>query len=445
MTTALNVWMNGELVGTWTVERSTHAFVYAESWLASPKVRSLSLSLPITTSREIRGNAVAHYFDNLLPDNDRIRERLSRRFKTHGSDAFALLEAIGRDCVGAVQLLPPDAEPIGWNRIDSEPLSAKQIERILQAVPTDAVPGAQRQDDDQFRISIAGAQEKTAFTRHKGRWCRPHGATPTTHIFKLPIGAGGLVGGSRRVDLSDSVQNEWVCAQIVAQLGLPVATTTMARFGAQDVLVVERFDRAWMDGDTWIARLPQEDFCQALGVPPRRKYEADGGPGMSKCLQLLAGSADPQQGTLAFQLTQLAFWLMAATDGHAKNYSIFMQPADSYVMTPLYDILSMWPYFGAGPNSFDRRQAGLAMAMRAKNAHHKLDTIQPRHWHQLAMKHGGPAVWDAMQALIERVDPALAAVESKLPASFSARTWEAISKGMRVEAKRFVKGAAQVE
>ena len=441
MTTALNAWMNGELVGTWSVNRGTHTFVYAGSWIDSPKVRSLSLSLPITASREVRGDAVAHYFDNLLPDNERIRERLGRRFRTRSTDAFALLEAIGRDCVGAVQLLPQDAEPIGWNGVDCEPLSDKQIAAVLRAVPADTGPGAPQPDDDLFRISIAGAQEKTAFTRHKGRWCRPHGATPTTHIFKLPL---GLVGGSRRVDLSDSVQNEWVCAQIVAQLGLPVAPTAMARFGDEEVLVVERFDRAWMDGKTWIARLPQEDLCQALGVPPRRKYEADGGPGMAKCLQLLAGSADAQQDTLAFQLTQLAFWLMAATDGHAKNYSIFLQPGDSYVMTPLYDVLSMWPYFGSGPNRLNRRQAGLAMALRSKNAHYKLETIQPRHWQELALKHGGPAVWEAMQALVERVEPALAAVEDTLPAGFPGRTWEAISKGMRAEADRFIASTARL-
>lgn len=440
MTTALNAWMNGELVGTWTVERNTHAFTYAASWIASPKVRSLSLSLPITASREVRGDVVANYFDNLLPDNDRIRERLSRRFRTRGIDAFPLLEAIGRDCVGAVQLLPQDTEPVGWNRIDGEPLSERQIEQILRGVPADAGPGAPPLDDDLFRISIAGAQEKTAFMRHKGRWCRPHGATPTTHIFKLPLGP---VGGSRRVDLSDSVQNEWVCAQVIAQLGLPVAPTTMARFGEEEVLIVERFDRAPMDGGRWIARLPQEDLCQALGVSPRRKYEADGGPGMAQCLQLLAGSADPQQDMLAFQLTQLAFWLMAATDGHAKNCSIFLQRGDSYVMTPLYDVLSMWPYFGDGPNRFNRRHAGLAMALRGRSAHYRLDTIQPRHWHRLAMKHGGPAVWEAMQAMVEGLGPALAAVEGRLPANFPGRTWEAIAKGMRIEAKRFVAGAAR--
>jgi serine/threonine-protein kinase HipA len=440
---ALHAWMNGELVGTWSVDRTTHSFVYDASWLKSPKVRSLSMSLPITKSREVRGEAVTNYFDNLLPDNDRIRHRLSRRFKTKGVDAFSLLEAIGRDCVGAVQLLPENTTPQGWNRVDCEALSEGKIVDILRAVPAEGVAGSGGgwDDADLFRISIAGAQEKTAFVKFKGRWCRPHGATPTTHIFKLPL---GLVGGSRRVDLSDSVQNEWLCAQIVSELGLPVAPTTMATFGDQTILVVERFDRAWMDGGGWIARLPQEDFCQALGVPPKLKYENDGGPGMAKCLQLLGGSADPKQDSLAFQLAQLAFWLMAATDGHAKNYSIFLHAGDSYVMTPLYDILSMWPYFGKGPNQFNRRRAGLAMALRSKNVHYAFDTIHARHWHQLAMKNGGPVVWDAMLGLVEKVEPTLAAVEKRLPKNFPGRSWEAISKGMKGEAHRFLSGLASL-
>ena len=441
MSAALNTWMNGEFVGTWSVNRTTHSSLYDPTWLKSPKVRSLSLSLPITASREVRGEAVANYFDNLLPDNDKIRQRLSWRFKTKNADAFSLLEAIGRDCVGAVQLLPEGASPDGWNRVDCDALSERQVVDILNAVSSDGEPGSGGHwgDGDLFRISIAGAQEKTAFVKVNGRWCRPRGATPTTHIFKLPL---GLVGGSRRVDLSDSVHNEWVCAQIISELGLPVAPTTMATFGEQTVLVVERFDREWRDGRRWIARLPQEDFCQALGVAPKLKYENDGGPGMAKCLQLLSGSADPQQDRLAFQLAQLAFWLMASTDGHAKNYSIFLQPGDSYVMTPLYDILSMWPYFGTGQNQFNRRRAGLAMAMRSKNAHHAIDTIQTRHWHQLAMKNGGPAVWQAMLGLVEQVKPALAAVEKRLPKNFHARSWQAISKGMKGEADRFRSGLA---
>lgn len=440
MSTALNAWMNGEFVGTWVVDRATHAFIYDKSWTKSPKVRSLSLSLPITASREVRGAAVESFFENLLPDSKKIRERMGKRFKTRKVDAFTLLQATGRDCIGAVQLLPEQATPEGWDRVECEPLSEGQIVDHLRAVPSEDGTRAW-EDDDLFRISLAGAQEKTAFARVNGRWCRPHGATPTTHIFKLPL---GLVGGSRRVDLNDSVQNEWLCAQIVSGLGLPVASTEMATFGGQTVLVVERFDRQWMDGGRWIARLPQEDFCQALGVPPSAKYEADGGPGMAKCLQLLSGSEDAEEDTTAFQLTQLAFWLLAATDGHAKNYSIFLRTGDSYVMTPLYDILSMWPYFGEGVNQFRRKKAGLAMALRSKNAHYAFDGIQTRHWHQLAGKNGGPRVFEAMLGLVDRVEPALAAVEARLPVGFPAKTWEAISAGMRLQVGRFHSGLEQL-
>jgi serine/threonine-protein kinase HipA len=101
----------------------------------------------------------------------------------------------------------------------------------------------------------------------------------------------------------------------------------------------------------------------------------------------------------------------------------------------------MWPYFGKGPSQFNRRQAGLAMAMRSKNVHYRFDTIHTRHWHQLAMKNGGPAVWDAMVGLVEQVGPALAAVGTRLPKGFHGRSWDAISKGMMAEAERFLAGA----
>jgi serine/threonine-protein kinase HipA len=174
VTQALNAWMNGELVGTWTVDRNSHAFRYEKSWLESAHQRSLSLSLPISSSLEIKGESVKNYFDNLLPDNDRIRARLGRRFKVRSNDAFDLLEAIGRDCVGAVQLLPCDASPESWNRIDCESLSEKEIARLLQAVPSDNT--SELHDDELFRISIAGAQEKAALTQWKGKWCHPNGA-----------------------------------------------------------------------------------------------------------------------------------------------------------------------------------------------------------------------------------------------------------------------------
>jgi hypothetical protein len=155
----------------------------------------------------------------------------------------------------------------------------------------------------------------------------------------------------------------------------------------------------------------------------------------------LAGSSDPSDRTL-FILTQFAFGLLAATDGHAKNFSIFLDRGDTYGMTPLYDILSMWPYVGDEPDKLSWRRAGLAMAVRSKNAHYHLYEIQLRHWHQLAMKNGGPELWNMMVDLAASVEDVLNSVESLLPHDFPQQTWEAISTGMRHESTRFLSGTS---
>lgn len=434
------VWMNGERVGTWQRTRTWgHRFVYEESWRVSARVRPLSLSLPITPDRTVAGTVVANFFDNLLPDDERIRRRVSARFRVGSTDVFELLQAIGRDCVGAVQLLPPEQPPTGFDRVEYEAMDDQAVARHLRGVAAEPGLGAD-QDPDDLRISIAGAQEKTALLRVDGQWCRPLGATPTTHILKLPL---GLVGG-RRLDLTHSVYNEWLCAQLLRELGLPVATTEIATFGDETVLSVERFDRQWVEGTgtspRWIARIPQEDFCQVLGRASHEKYEAQGGPGMAQCMQVLRSSQTAPADIRHFLCAQLAFWLLAATDGHAKNFSIFLLPGGGYRMTPLYDVLSVWPVIGHGPNGVAWQEAKLAMAVRSKNAHYELARIQTRHWQGLAQRSGAEGVWDAMQALVARVEPAIAAVQSQLPGGFPERTAGAIFNGLRRQQGRWQAG-----
>lgn len=422
------VWMNGEPVGRWQRTRSGgHRFVYEAAWLASPRARPLSLSLPITPDRTVAGPAVAHFFDNLLPDDERIRRRVSARFQVGSTEVFALLQAIGRDCVGAVQLLPPGQPPTGFDRVACAPMDEAAVARHLRGVAAEPGPGGHLPADD-LRISIAGAQEKTALLQVDGQWCRPQGATPTTHILKLPL---GLVGG-RRLDLTHSVHNEWLCAQLLGALGLPVARTEIAHFGHETVLVVERFDRQWVDGpQPWIARIPQEDFCQALGVAPQDKYEAQGGPGLERCLQLLRGSVDAANDIRHFLCAQLAFWLLAATDGHAKNFSLFLLPGGRYRMTPLYDVISLWPVIGPGDNQVRWQEAKLAMALRSKNVHYELARIQTRHWQALAQRSGAEGCWEAMQALVTRAGSAIDAVQARLPVGFPQRTARAVFDGLR--------------
>jgi serine/threonine-protein kinase HipA len=446
---ALAVWMNGQRVGTWSTGKSkVSAFNYDAAWTNSEFFRALSLSIPLTNDLEVRGPSVTYYFDNLLPDNADIRKRIGTRFKVR-TDAFELLTAIGRDCVGAVQLLPTDAVPVGWDRINVAALSEAQVATHLRSVVAPPSSFAGDEDPDEFRIAIAGAQEKSAFLRMGGKWFRPEGPTPTTHIMKLPMGiiAGGL-------DFKLSVENEWLCAQFLDAIGLNVANTSIQHFEDLTVLVVERFDRRWLGvkpeavkkrgfspaKGMYLARLPQEDFCQALGLPPDKKYENHGGPSSTEGLQLLSGSERPATDRSHFVLTQLMFWLLAAPDGHAKNFSIQHSVGGRYHLTPLYDVLSAWPLIGKGPKLRQYEKVSLAMAVRGKNAHYRLNSMQARHWFELAHSVGVQGLWERMIDCVERAPHAIASLEKKLPKEFPESVYAAISKGIGRHSKEFLAG-----
>jgi serine/threonine-protein kinase HipA len=430
----LAVWMNGLRVGVWFWTRTgTPGFRYDDAWVASPQARPLSLSLPIPAGGgDVTGPKVENFFDNLLPESNRVRERIRRRFNVASNSAADMLAAIGRDCVGAVQILRDGDEPAAYDRIESRALTESEVARLIADVPADGP-----QDDPllaDFRISIAGVQEKTALLRIGDSWHLPHGSTPTTHILKLPLG----LLWSMRADMSTSVENEWLCLAILRELGLPVAHADIAQFGAHKVLVVERFDRRWMDDGKWIARLPQEDLCQATGTPAEKKYENEGGPGIRACLGVLSAGSNAQQDQLTFALAQLAFWLLAATDGHAKNFSIFHERGGGYRMTPLYDVLSIWPIIGDGANQISFRRAKLAMALRSKNAHYALNEIRVRHWQALAAQTGVPDAFDRMVAMVLMAPEAMDRVGAELPAGFPKQIFSAIRRGVVAQAERFV-------
>lgn len=452
MSTALGVWMNGRRVGEWRhVRGSRDEFRYDPDWLDDPQSRALSLSLPMTASATITSPVVRYYFDNLLPDDPRIRERLQRRFATRSTDTFDLLEALGRDCVGAVQLLPIGETPTGWDRITADRLTSRDVETILAAVPTATHPVlGGMEDEEDFRISIAGGQEKTALLRIGSTWHRPRAATPTSHILKLPL---GTVGGLK-LDLSHSVDNEWLCATLLAELGLVVAPSEIGRFGEQRVLVVERFDRRWQrvghsnpkssrftpPPNAWLARLPQEDFCQAAGVSREQKYESSGGPGIAQILRTLSRAENPIADRRRFALTQLAFWMLAAIDGHAKNFSIFHHRGGTYGLTPLYDVLSAWPVIGHGANKLALNKVKLAMALRGSGRpHYKLAEIHPRYFEALANSLGDPEAWPAMQQLAAFVPDAIERAQAKLPADFAPSVWSNVTAGLVRQATAFLK------
>lgn len=426
---AQEVWANGEHVATWQrPSRRPMELVYTDAWLHSPRARPLSLSLPLGVGGSVlSGERVENFFRNLLPDSEAIRRRMASKFRVVTPDAFDLLEAVGRDCVGALQLLPPGVEPVSFNQVQAQPLSEREVAEHLRRTVTSASLGSQ-QELDEFRISLAGAQEKSALLWFDGCWCLPHGATPTTHIMKLPL---GTVGQAVKVDMSTSVQNEWLCARILSAFGLDVAQSTIATFEDQKVLVVERFDRRWAPDGSWIVRLPQEDFCQANGLPPTMKYEVDGGPGFGAIAGQLMQSTEAQRDRNDFLISQVLFWMLAAIDGHAKNFSIRLLPQGRYQLTPFYDVLSAWPVVGKGRNKWPKQKLTMAMAVEGTNRHYHWGQIQRRHFNFMARKHGYNLGAEAqIQHLIEAAPRVVQEVCKQLPADFPQSLADAIFTGL---------------
>lgn len=432
---SLNLWINGQLAGSWHAHKNRpQEFRYEDAWIHSPHGRMISLSMPFQPGNlSYKGDVVANFFDNLLPDSDLIRQRIQKNYGIKGSSTFDLLAEIGRDCVGAIQLLPEDKKPDGWNRIEARPLTDLKVETHLTAAVSTKLPG---EEQDEFRISMAGAQEKTALLWHRGQWHVPVGATPTTHIMKLALGRVG----NMQADMSTSIENEWLCSKIMQAYGIETAHCDMAQFGDTKTLIVQRFDRKLSaKGDYWL-RLPQEDMCQALGEPASRKYESDHGIGMGQILELLRGSSLAEQDRRAFYKIQIIFWMLAATDGHAKNFSIFHEASGMYRMTPLYDVLSAWPIIGERANHLSWHDAKLAMAFRAKNTHYKLKDIYPRHFKSAADKLGLAGEVDSIiEEILAATSTVISDVGSMLPALFPPRVSDTVFAGLEKSAKKIQK------
>lgn len=430
----LHLWMNGIPVGTWETGRQGDQLRYFDDWLHHEQSRPLSLSLPFLPGNvPHRGEAVRHYFDNLLPDNDAIRRRLAQRYQAGSTEAFPLLEKLGRDCVGAIQLLPENESPNDIFEIKGDTLSPAAIAQRLRNIPASQILGQQDEQAD-LRLSIAGAQEKTALLLRDGQWLLPRGSTPTTHIFKLPL---GLVG-NMQADMRSSIENEWLCAKILAAYGIPIANCEMAVFEDQKALIVERFDRQPASDGSWIIRLPQEDLCQATGTSPLRKYQTDGGPGIAAIMEILLGSEQAEQDRINFFKTQILFWLLAATDGHAKNFSLTLRPGGRYRATPIYDVLSAHPVIGPGKNQIAPQKAKLAMAVRGSSNHYLIDKIQRRHWLAQGQQVGiGAAMAERLiDEVLTATEPAIEAASQGLPSDFPMEVAEAIFAGMRRQAAK---------
>jgi serine/threonine-protein kinase HipA len=431
----LNVFLNGRLVGVLRRE-STGAidFTYGRDWLDWRSTFPVSLSLPLREDRYI-GAPVINVFDNLLPDSDPIRKRIAERVGADGTDAFSLLTALGHDCVGALQFLPDGVDPGRPGDVDGKPLGDDDIAAIINNLAT--APLGVGEDED-FRISIAGAQEKTALLRRDGRWFKPLGTTATTHILKPQIGQ--LPNG---IDLSNSVENEYLCLKLLTGFNVPTANVEITDFGERRTLIVERFDRRWAK-DGRLLRLPQEDCCQALSVPPTRKYQSEGGPGVRDIVNLLKGSDTPEVDIATFMRASIIFWLLGATDGHAKNFSIFLTPGGRFRMTPLYDVLTAQPSLDA--HQIPRKKFKLAMSV-GKSRHYAVHDILPRHFLQTADLAGVgiPVMRSIFEDLAANAERQASIVVESLPPGFPDQLVTSVMAAITHRTRLLVNSAGRVD
>lgn len=417
----LHVYLNGRLVGRLQRESSGAIdFQYDQSWLAWENAIPVSISLPLREDRYI-GDPVISVFENLLPDSDALRNRVAERSKAEGTDAYSLLAAIGRDCIGALQFLPEGTEPGPAGAVDGRFLREEEIAAILGDLARNPLGLS---EDQEFRISLAGAQEKTALLHWKNKWYVPHGTTATSHILKPQIGQ--LPNG---VDLSNSVENEYLCLKLVSVLGIDAANAEIADFAGKRVLVVERFDRLWTS-DKRLLRIPQEDCCQALSVPPSRKYESEGGPGIRAIAELLKGSDTPEADQVGFFKAQIVFWALGATDGHAKNFSIRLAAGGRFVLAPLYDVVSTQPSADAKQIRLNRMNMAMAVG---DNRHYTVNEIVPRHFVQTAAQCGIPVrtVKEVFEELREKGPAEIDKVISSLPRNFPSKVADSIGKAAK--------------
>jgi serine/threonine-protein kinase HipA len=422
---ALDVWFNDQRVGRWSVHaRTGHSFHYDDAWLRSPLARPLSWRLPLAGGpRRHGGAAVSQFFEQLLPATPAQRLKLQLRTGTVDASAFELLRVLGRDCVGAVSLLPPDQSPGDMRQVEAEALDAKALGALLNDClsPPDAPPRAAEWP----RSVLPGRRPKLALLWHGGRWCLPRGATPTTHVLKLGLGALPVA----EAPAGTSLDNEWLCARLLAAYGFEVAPVRLETVAGHRVLISERFDRRWIDR-CWWARLPAYSFQQAAA--PARRADVAAPMTLARMLELLRAAERPAQDRERLFMAIVLGWMLGATDRTATQFSVLVKAGGSVSLAPLQGFLSAWPILGRTPKADSIGRLHLALPPVESIGPTRHDAMTRQQWldaaRRLSLGEGIAAVLDGLAAWTPQ---AIERVTGELPKGFPASVAESVFAGLR--------------
>ena len=333
MTRTLYIWWDGRLVGQLTQDKHGElGFAYAPEWLNNEEAQPLSASLQKRaapfTRRECRP-----FFGGLLPEESQ-RDAAAQALGVSRGNDFALLDRLGGDVAGALQLLPPGETPT-VPALDQRPtpLDDAGLIRVLDALPVRPLLAGEAG----LRLSLAGAQSKVPVVLVDGAVALPLPGQPTTHILKPPIAR-----------FTATTENEAFVMRLAAAIGLDVAPVEPRVVNDRTFLLIQRYDRAIGD-DGNVRRIHQEDFCQALGVPPETKYASEGGPTFKDCFELLRRVAARPAVDVLKLLDAVIFNVIAGNaDAHGKNFSILYSD-EGPRLAPLYDLLATVAYPDLSP------------------------------------------------------------------------------------------------
>jgi serine/threonine-protein kinase HipA len=324
----LNVWWNMRLVGQFTQDlHGDIGFTYTPEWLADSSTQALSVSLPKRPEHFSRREC-RPFFSGLLPEEHQ-REAAAQALGVSSGNDFALLDRLGGDVAGALQLLPVGDRPVHNDQQGrNTPLNDEGIVRILDALPfRPLLAGAEG-----LRLSLAGAQTKVPVVLIGQAIALPLRGQPTTHILKPPMAR-----------FNATTENEALVMKLAAAVGLDVAPIEPRTIHDRMFLLVQRYDRL-TESDGTVQRVHQEDFCQALGVPPEMKYASEGGPDLKDCFELLRKIASRPAVEVLKLLDAVIFNVIVGNaDAHGKNFSLLYEETGPR-LAPFYDLLSTVAY-----------------------------------------------------------------------------------------------------
>lgn len=359
----LRVYLRGEYVGALTSDSGTLSFAYDGAYCEKKDAPKLSVSLPIQ-KETFSHHAAAPFFSGLLPDGD-VRKHLAKHLKLSPENIFGLLEAVGGDCAGAVSLYKEHDLLNNATDPTYKVLSDTEAAEILSSLNHRPFLVG----EEGIRMSGAGAQDKLMVSFVGKKIALPTGQTPSTHIIKPPIKGA-----------ENSVQNEFFCMRLAQKIGLPAPDTKILYVDQNPYYCVTRYDRETNETGE-VARLHQEDFCQALHIPPELKYENDSGPSLEACFNLLdqrirSGSM-PGKDKLTFLYGVIFNVLIGNGDAHAKNFSILYRNG-AETLAPFYDLLCTEIY---------NKNGKFRMAMKI-DGHYMPHTMSARNWKNFAASIG---------------------------------------------------------